>query len=257
MGAGTRRAGPRRHGAPGRRAKSRLASWSREDRQGQQVDASSVGFPPFLPHPCPASPCLPDRSGCGSWTGLLALQARGEAARHAGLQCGGGLLRGPLQAWQSTAAWDGCSERGGGGREQGSAVKPRCMKPARKLLCCDTLVRPSCSLPTPTHPGALRPQVPQHPAGTVRGRVGGDGRAGRGGARQGAGGYTGSARQGGGQSRSLQYSATAAQPLTSPTRPTAAVPARHRDGTAKIADVGMARILARDYVTGVVGTLAW
>ena len=30
-----------------------------------------------------------------------------------------------------------------------------------------------------------------------------------------------------------------------------------RDGTAKIADVGMAKILARDYVTGVVGTLAW
>ncbi|KAL4437441.1 hypothetical protein ABPG75_004580 [Micractinium tetrahymenae] len=30
-----------------------------------------------------------------------------------------------------------------------------------------------------------------------------------------------------------------------------------RDGTAKIADVGMARILAREYVTGVVGTLAW
>ncbi|GAB4814550.1 hypothetical protein N2152v2_001596 [Parachlorella kessleri] len=30
-----------------------------------------------------------------------------------------------------------------------------------------------------------------------------------------------------------------------------------RDGTAKIADVGMAKVLQRDYVTGVVGTLAW
>lgn len=30
-----------------------------------------------------------------------------------------------------------------------------------------------------------------------------------------------------------------------------------RDGTAKIADVGMARFLARDYVTGAMGTLAW
>jgi hypothetical protein len=30
-----------------------------------------------------------------------------------------------------------------------------------------------------------------------------------------------------------------------------------RDGTAKIGDVGMARILAREYVTGVVGTLSW
>ena len=30
-----------------------------------------------------------------------------------------------------------------------------------------------------------------------------------------------------------------------------------RDGTAKIADVGMARILQRDYVTGVISTLAW
>ncbi len=30
-----------------------------------------------------------------------------------------------------------------------------------------------------------------------------------------------------------------------------------RDGTAKIGDVGMAKILAREYVTGVVGTLAW
>jgi serine/threonine protein kinase len=30
-----------------------------------------------------------------------------------------------------------------------------------------------------------------------------------------------------------------------------------RDGTAKIADVGMAKFLARDYVTGVVGTLSW
>lgn len=30
-----------------------------------------------------------------------------------------------------------------------------------------------------------------------------------------------------------------------------------KDGTAKIGDVGMAKILAREYVTGVVGTLAW
>lgn len=30
-----------------------------------------------------------------------------------------------------------------------------------------------------------------------------------------------------------------------------------RDGTAKIGDVGMAKFLAKDYVTGVVGTLAW
>lgn len=30
-----------------------------------------------------------------------------------------------------------------------------------------------------------------------------------------------------------------------------------RDGTAKIADVGMARLLARDYISGVVATLAW
>jgi serine/threonine protein kinase len=30
-----------------------------------------------------------------------------------------------------------------------------------------------------------------------------------------------------------------------------------RDGTAKIGDVGMAKILAGDYVTGVVSTLAW
>ena len=30
-----------------------------------------------------------------------------------------------------------------------------------------------------------------------------------------------------------------------------------RDGTAKIADVGMAKFLAKNYVTGVVGTLAW
>lgn len=30
-----------------------------------------------------------------------------------------------------------------------------------------------------------------------------------------------------------------------------------RDGTAKIADVGMAKVLNRDYVTGVVSTLAW
>jgi Protein kinase domain len=30
-----------------------------------------------------------------------------------------------------------------------------------------------------------------------------------------------------------------------------------RDGTAKIGDVGMARILAREYVTGVIGTLSW
>ena len=30
-----------------------------------------------------------------------------------------------------------------------------------------------------------------------------------------------------------------------------------RDGTAKLGDVGMARIMANDYVTGVVGTLAW
>jgi len=30
-----------------------------------------------------------------------------------------------------------------------------------------------------------------------------------------------------------------------------------RDGTGKIGDVGMAKILARNYVTGVVGTLAW
>ncbi|KAI7837018.1 hypothetical protein COHA_009096 [Chlorella ohadii] len=30
-----------------------------------------------------------------------------------------------------------------------------------------------------------------------------------------------------------------------------------RDGTAKIADVGMAKIMNQDYVTGVVSTLAW
>lgn len=30
-----------------------------------------------------------------------------------------------------------------------------------------------------------------------------------------------------------------------------------RDGTAKLGDVGMARIMANDYITGVVGTLAW
>ena len=30
-----------------------------------------------------------------------------------------------------------------------------------------------------------------------------------------------------------------------------------RDGTAKIADAGMARFLAADYVTGVVATFAW
>ncbi len=35
------------------------------------------------------------------------------------------------------------------------------------------------------------------------------------------------------------------------------LPPPGRDGTAKIGDVGMARILAREYVTGVVGTLAW
>ena len=30
-----------------------------------------------------------------------------------------------------------------------------------------------------------------------------------------------------------------------------------RDGTAKVGDVGMAKIMAGDYVSGVVGTLAW
>lgn len=30
-----------------------------------------------------------------------------------------------------------------------------------------------------------------------------------------------------------------------------------RDGTAKIADVGMARVMAQDYVTGIISTLAW
>lgn len=36
-------------------------------------------------------------------------------------------------------------------------------------------------------------------------------------------------------------------------------PSRHRDGTAKIADVGLAKIIAQEYsaVTGAVGTLAW
>lgn len=30
-----------------------------------------------------------------------------------------------------------------------------------------------------------------------------------------------------------------------------------RDGTAKLGDLGMARLLSDQYVTGVVGTLAW
>lgn len=34
-------------------------------------------------------------------------------------------------------------------------------------------------------------------------------------------------------------------------------PSHHRDGTAKLGDLGMARLLADQYVTGVVGTLAW
>jgi len=36
-----------------------------------------------------------------------------------------------------------------------------------------------------------------------------------------------------------------------------ALPSLCSDGTAKIADVGMAKVLQRDYVTGVVSTLAW
>ena len=31
----------------------------------------------------------------------------------------------------------------------------------------------------------------------------------------------------------------------------------HRDGTAKVGDVGMAKIMAGDYVSGVLGTFAW
>ena len=30
-----------------------------------------------------------------------------------------------------------------------------------------------------------------------------------------------------------------------------------RDGTAKIADVGMAKFMAQDYISGATGTLAW
>lgn len=42
------------------------------------------------------------------------------------------------------------------------------------------------------------------------------------------------------------------------TQPRRAAPGHaRRDGTAKIADVGMAKVLNRDYVTGVVSTLAW
>ena len=47
---------------------------------------------------------------------------------------------------------------------------------------------------------------------------------------------------------------------TTDNRPHDSHPPTHacgRDGTAKIADVGMAKILNRDYVTGVVSTLAW
>lgn len=43
--------------------------------------------------------------------------------------------------------------------------------------------------------------------------------------------------------------------LCSPLPPTA--PGCRREGVAKVGDVGMAKIMAGDYVTGVVGTLAW
>ena len=51
----------------------------------------------------------------------------------------------------------------------------------------------------------------------------------------------------------------AAPPSFSPhlTPPLSTLPPLCRDGTAKVGDVGMAKIMAGDYVSGVVGTLAW
>ena len=46
-------------------------------------------------------------------------------------------------------------------------------------------------------------------------------------------------------------------PRLHPLTPLSALYSPHRDGTAKVGDVGMAKIMAEDYVSGVVGTLAW
>jgi hypothetical protein len=50
---------------------------------------------------------------------------------------------------------------------------------------------------------------------------------------------------------------SAACPWPEPVFQEIAAPPSSRDGTAKIGDVGMAKIMNRDYVTGVVSTLAW